>query len=65
MICHSYIDLSLISGPPGKGIMVRVCIVFSLEMLFKRENKVNKKAMGAWRGASIVATHISFLHIIK
>jgi hypothetical protein len=26
-----------------------VCIVFSLELLFKRENMVNKKAMDVWK----------------
>jgi hypothetical protein len=46
MICDSYLNLSLISGAPGTCIMVYVCIVFSLELLFKRENMANKKAMG-------------------
>ena len=50
MICDSYIDLSLISGPPGKGIMVCVCVVFSLEMLFKRENKACQKGGGCVEG---------------
>ncbi len=26
-----------------------MCIVFSLELLFKRENMVNKKAMDVWK----------------
>ena len=44
MICHSYLNLPLISGVPRKGYN-GVCIVFSLERQLKRENKGEQKAM--------------------
>ena len=46
---HSYIDLSLISGVPRKGYN-GACIVFSLELLFKRENKGVKRSMDVCNG---------------
>ena len=52
MICHSYLNLSLISGPPGKGYN-GVCIVFSLELLFKRENKGEQKGEGCVEGMQV------------
>ena len=43
-ICHSFLV------PQERGIIVYGCIVFSLELLFKRENIVSKKAMGVVKG---------------
>jgi hypothetical protein len=60
MICHSYLNLSLISGPPGKGYN-GVCIVFSLELLFKRENRVTKKAMYVCNGCKY--SHHSYIDL--
>jgi hypothetical protein len=45
MICDSYLNLSLISGLPRKGVKC-VYIVFSLERQLKRENNGAKKANG-------------------
>jgi len=54
MICHSYLNLSLISRVPRKVYnSVGVCIVFSLELLFKRENNGEQKSEGCGEGVQV------------
>jgi hypothetical protein len=60
MICHSYLNLSLISGLPRKGYN-GACIVFSLERRLKRENMVVQKPMDVWKGCKY--SHHSYIDL--